>query len=209
LREAAVIFDLGGVLIDWNPRHLYRKLIADAAEMERFLAEICTREWHERQDAGGDAAAATETLVARFPAQEALIRAWYGRFHEMLAGPVPGSVEVLAALRDAGRALYAITNWPDHGFPPPADRFPFVAWFHDVVVSGRVGLMKPDPAIFRLALDRFGCAAEGTVYIDDNPPNVAAAQALGLTALHFRDAATLRADLRRLGFLAAETNYSG
>ncbi len=193
-----VIFDLGGVLIDWNPRHLYRKLIRDAAEMERFLAEVCTREWHERQDRGGDNDEATETLVGQHPEHESLIRAWYSRFDEMMR-PMPETEVVLRALQAADVPLFAITNWPAEPFPPPADRFGFVDSFRDVVVSGRVGCMKPDPAIFHLALDRFGVSAGETVFIDDNPPNVAGARALGINALHFRDAETLRAELAELG----------
>lgn len=196
----AVIFDLGGVLIDWNPRHLYRKLMPEEAEMERFLAEVCTRPWHEAQDAGGSAARATETLVAAHPQHETLIRAWYGRFAEMMH-PMPASQAILDELHDAGRPLFAITNWPADTFPPPADRFGFVSKFRDVVVSGAVRLMKPDPAIFRLALDRFGLQAAETVFIDDNPPNVAAARDLGLHGLHFRDAETLRRELTDIGLL--------
>lgn len=195
-----MIFDLGGVLIDWNPRHLYRKLIADTDMMERFLAEVCTRAWHEAQDAGGCATAATEALVAQHPVHETLIRAWYGRFAEMML-EMPDSLAVLEELDGRGRPLYAITNWPADTFPPPADRFGFVSRFRDVVVSGQVKLMKPDPAIFRLALDRFGLQAAATVFIDDNPPNVAAARALGVHGLHFTDAATLRRDLGDLGLL--------
>ncbi|MEQ9640046.1 MAG: HAD family phosphatase [Alphaproteobacteria bacterium] len=196
-----VIFDLGGVLIDWNPRHLYRKLISDPAEMERFLAEVCTREWHERQDRGGDNDEATATLIARHLAHETLIRAWYGRFAEMML-PMPETETILRALDSAGVPLFAITNWPAEPFPPPADRFGFIDVFRDVVVSGRVGCMKPDPAIFHLALERFAVDAGETVFIDDNPANAAAARDLGLHGLHFRDAATLREELADLGLPA-------
>ena len=201
MAPSAVIFDLGGVLIDWNPRHLYRKLIAEEPEMERFLAEVCTRDWHERQDAGGSAAAATEALVAAHPGHEAMIRAWYGRFGEMMH-PMPDTVAILDELHGAGAPLFAITNWPADTFPPPIERFGFVDRFRDIVVSGQVKLMKPDPAIFTLALDRFGLQPAESVFIDDNPSNVAAARDLGIHGLHFRDAAALRRELAELGMLA-------
>ena len=195
-----MIFDLGGVLIDWNPRHLYRKLIPDTAEMERFLAEVCTRAWHERQDAGGDNDEATETLVARHPEHEPLIRAWYSRFDEMMH-PMPETESVLRSLHNASVPLFAITNWPAAPFPPPADRFGFMDSFRDVVVSGRVGCMKPDPAIYAHVEADTGIAPERLFFIDDRLENIAAAARRGWQTHHFEGPRGLAVRLVREGLL--------
>jgi 2-haloacid dehalogenase len=202
-RPDTVVFDLGGVLIDWNPRHLYRKLFADEAAMERFLAEVCTAHWNERQDAGRPWAEAVAQLSAEHPAHASMIEAYWTRWAEMLGGPIAGTVAVLDALRGRGVRLYALTNWSQETFPLALERYPFLHDFEGIVVSGRERLVKPDPAIFRLLLSRFGIEAERAVYIDDAPRNVVAAGELGMRALQFRDPATLRGDLVALGLLDA------
>jgi 2-haloacid dehalogenase len=196
-----VVFDVGNVLIQWDPRHLYRKLIPDGAEMERFLAEVCTDAWNLEQDRGRSWAEAIAERVPLFPRHEALIRAYSERWHEMVPGEVPGSVALLEALRGRGVPLYAITNFSVEKFAEAQARFPFLRGFRDAVVSGTERLVKPDPAIYRLLLDRNGLEAERCLFIDDSEKNVRGAEAVGMRAHHFREAATLEAELRTLGLL--------
>ena len=201
-QRSIVIFDLGGVLIDWDPRHLYRKLFdGDHAAMERFLAEICTPAWNVEQDAGRTVAEATALLRAAHPHEAARIEAFYARFDEMMAGPIAGSVAILEALRRRGTALYGLTNFSAETYPLALRRFEFLAWFRFVLVSGEVGLIKPDPRIYRLLLERCGLSATDAVFIDDKPTNVAAAAALGFAGIHFTDPAALHRDLAALGLL--------
>jgi 2-haloacid dehalogenase len=204
-RWPVIVFDLGGVLIDWNPRHLYRKLFDDEAKMEWFLAEVCHAAWNEEQDRGRAFAAAIEEAAARHPDHRLLIAAYFERWDEMLAGPIEGSVRVLEELKDAGCELHALTNWSAETFPFARDRFAFLEWFEGILVSADVGLIKPDPAIFRLLLERIGREPAECVYIDDNARNVAAAAALGLDAIAFQGADQLHDDLTRRGLLAGRS----
>jgi 2-haloacid dehalogenase len=195
-----VVFDLGNVLINWDPRHLYRKLFgADHAAMERFLAEVCTAEWNERQDAGRPWEEGIAEAIARHPQHADLIRAFHLRWEEMLGGPMVESIAVLQELRSAGLRLLALTNWSQETFPIALERFEFLHWFEGILVSGREKLIKPDPAIFRLLVSRFAIDAARAVFIDDNLRNVLAAKQVGLHAIHFTGAPQLRAELRRLG----------
>jgi 2-haloacid dehalogenase len=200
-RGPVIVFDLGGVLIDWNPRHLYRKLFDDEAAMERFLAEVCHTAWNEEQDRGRTFAAAIEEAAARHPDQLPLIAAYFERWDEMMAGPIAGSVRVLEELKAAGYELHALTNWSAETFPFARDRFAFLDWFESILVSADVGLIKPDPAIFELLLERIGRSPSECTYIDDSVRNVAAAAALGLDAIHFESTDQLRDDLARRGFI--------
>ena len=197
-----VVFDVGNVLIRWDPRHLYRKLFAAEAEMERFLAEVCTDAWNLEQDRGRTWAEAIAERVPLFPQHEALIRAYSERWHEMVPGEVEGSVAILDGLRAAGVPLYAITNFSTEKFAEAQARFPFLRGFRDVVVSGVERLLKPDPAIYRVLLDRNGLEAGRCLFIDDSEKNVRGAEAVGMRAHHFRDAPTLAAALRELGLPA-------
>ncbi|MEX1204119.1 MAG: HAD family phosphatase [Dongiaceae bacterium] len=198
----AVVFDLGGVLIDWNPRHLYRKLFdGDAAAMERFLDTVCTPAWNEEQDAGRPFADAVALLVARHPEQGEMIAAYDRRWDEMLAGPIDGTVAILAELKARGTPLAALTNWSAEKFPVARRRFDFLAWFDAIVVSGEIGMRKPDPRIYRHLLESRGLDASGTLFIDDSAANVTAARALGMPALQFSAPPALRADLEALGLL--------
>jgi 2-haloacid dehalogenase len=191
----AVVFDLGGVLIDWDPRYLYRKLLADEAAVEEFLATVCTPEWNAEQDRGRPFAEGVAELVERHPAHAAAIAAYFDRWGEMLGGEIGGTVELLAELRAAGMPLYALTNWSAETFVIARERFELLSWFDGVVVSGEERMIKPDPAFFRLLLDRFGLAPEATFYVDDSEPNVAAASALGLDAVRFTGPEQLRREL--------------
>jgi 2-haloacid dehalogenase len=198
----AVVFDLGGVLIDWNPRHLYRQLFdGDEAAMERFLAEVTTQEWNAQQDAGRSWREAVDALVAIHPDWQDLIVAYDERWPEMLGGPIEGTVEILADLRRDGVRLVALSNWSAEKFPVARQRYEFLGWFEAIVVSGEVGLAKPDPRIFRHLLERTGLVAASIVFVDDSPANVAVATELGMRALLFRDPIALRRDLEALGLL--------
>jgi 2-haloacid dehalogenase len=200
--DQALVFDLGGVLIDWNPRHLYRKMFnGDEEAMERFLSEICTSEWNARQDAGRSFADATEELIARHPDQARLIRAFFERWPEMVAGAIEQTVEILAELKSAGRAVYALSNWSAETFPHARERFDFLNWFDFTVISGEIGLAKPNREVFDFLLEKTGRRAEECVFIDDSPANVAAARALGFDVIHFRSPEQLRDDLTGRGIL--------
>ena len=196
----AVVFDLGGVLIDWDPRYLYRKLLADEAAVEEFLATVCTPEWNAELDRGRPFAEGVAELVERHPEHAAAIAAYHERWPEMVAGDIPGTVEVLAELRAAGVPLYALTNWSAETFAITRGRFEFLEWFDGLLVSGEERVTKPDPAIFQLLLDRFGLDPTATVFVDDSEANVAAARRLGFDAIRFTGHEELRRELvaRRL-----------
>ena len=200
--EQAVVFDLGGVLIDWNPRYLYRKLLGDEAAVEAFLGQVCTPAWNERQDEGRPVAQATSEMCARFPEQAALIRAYYDRWEEMLGGPIEGTVEILEELFARGVPLYALSNWSAETFHHARARFEFLERFRGIVVSGEERLIKPDPRIFQLLFQRYSLAPPRAIFIDDVLRNVDAARALGMTALHFRSPDELRAELAARGLVA-------
>ena len=198
----AVVFDLGGVLLDWNPRHLYRRLFGEDVEgMERFLAEVVSPDWNARQDAGRSWDEATAEAIASHPGHAALIRAYSERWEEMLGEAFTDSVAILDELRDTGLRLFALTNWSQFTFPYALARYPFLRWFEDIVVSGREGVAKPDPSIFKLLLSRYRIEASRSVFIDDTPKNVQAASLLGFHAIHFCSALQLRRDLASLGLL--------
>ena len=196
-----VVFDLGGVLVDWDPRHLYRDLFDDPEEMESFLAEVTTAEWNAHQDAGRPWAEAVELLVAEHPERRELIEAFHRRWPEMLAGEIPGTVDVLAELRATGVRLVALSNWSAETFPLARERFDFLAWFEGIVISGHVGVNKPDRRIFEHLIAQFCIEPGAALFIDDSPANVEAASALGFCAIQFTDAIALRLELVRLGLL--------
>jgi len=198
----AVVFDLGGVLIDWNPRHLYRSVFdGDEAAMERFLAEVCTPEWNRGLDAGRSWSEAIAELTEQFPEHSEPIAAYRLRWDEMLGDAVEASVTILAELGERGVRRYALSNWSSETFPIARPRYPFLEWFDGIVISGDVGVTKPDPAIYRYLLDRFGLQPGATAFIDDAEANVAIAADLGMQAIRFEDGPGLRRDLVRLGLL--------
>ena len=197
-----VVFDIGGVLIDWDPRHLYRKLFPeDEPAMEHFLANVCTHEWNRGQDAGRSFAEGAHLLKLQHPDKAELIDAYGIRFDEMMPGPIAGTVEILAELRDRGTALYALSNFSAETFPPTLKRFDFLRWFGGMVISGEVGVIKPDPRIYEILLARFAIDPHRAVYIDDVAANAAAARAFGIHGIHFTTPCTLREELIRLGLL--------
>jgi 2-haloacid dehalogenase len=203
-RPEHVIFDLGGVLIDWNPRYLYRRMFdGDDAAMERFLAEVCTPEWNLSLDAGRPFARAVSELVAAHPAERHRIEAYHRRWLEMVAGPIAPTVAVLDELAAAEVPLWALTNWSAETFAlvrrDPA--YAFLERFRTIFVSGELQLIKPDPLIYRHVLAVIDAPGDNCLFIDDAPKNVAGAVAVGMRAHRFTDAMTLRAELAGLGLL--------
>ncbi|PQV45421.1 HAD family hydrolase [Paraburkholderia sp. BL21I4N1] len=200
----AVVFDFGGVLIDWSPEYLYRKLIPDETERRWFLTHVCSMDWVIRQDGGQPIAEATDELIAKFPDHEALIRAFYERWHEMVAGVLEQGVALMEKLEAAEVPLFGLTNWSAETFPYAWEHYPVLRRFRDVVVSGRVGLAKPDPAIFAAMLERIYAQMPGIepgelVFIDDNLKNADAATALGWHGVHHTSVEQTEAELRELG----------
>ena len=193
------MFDLGGVLVDWDPRYLFRQLLPDDATVEWFLAEVCTADWNAAQDAGRSWEAAVAEASARFPDQAEYVAAYHERWTDTVAGQFDGTVEVLAGLRAAGAGLFALTNWSAEKFDLTFPRFEWLSWFDGIVVSGRERLVKPDRRIYRVLLDRYRLQPARTVYVDDVLVNVDAARELGMISLHFTGPDQLRADLGRLG----------
>jgi len=196
----AVAFDLGGVLIHWDPRLLYRKLLPSEDAVERFLASVCTSEWNERMDAGLPLPDGIAERIERFPHHEPLIRAYGARFAEMML-PMHGSLAVLEALAARGTKLYALSNWAAETFENTRHLFPFLERFDGIVISGQIGLAKPDPRIFAHLLDAHRLEAEAVLFVDDRATNVDAARTVGIDAVLFESATGLRTDLVRRGLL--------
>jgi 2-haloacid dehalogenase len=197
-----VVFDLGGVLIDWDPRYLYRKLFnGDEPAIEHFLSTVCTHEWNRAQDTGRSFAEGARLLKRQHPDKAELIDAYGARFDEMIAGPIAGTVEILAELRDRGAPLYGLTNWSAETYPLALKRFEFLTWFRGILVSGEVGATKPDPRIYALMLARFAIDPQRAVYIDDNAANAEAARRFGIHGIHFTTPEALREELVRLALL--------
>ncbi|MGA0415515.1 MAG: HAD family hydrolase [Flavobacteriaceae bacterium] len=192
-----IIFDLGGVLIDWSPEYVYLDVFkGDRKKMQWFFDEICTFDWNENQDAGYSLAQATEDRVALFPKYEDWIRMYYGRWEEMLGGPINESVLLLKLLiNDPRYRVVALTNWSHETFPIALQRFDFLHWFEGIVVSGEEQTRKPFSEIYQTTLKRFDLIAEESLFIDDNLRNVKAAEALGIQGYHFKSPELLNAFL--------------
>jgi 2-haloacid dehalogenase len=200
----AVVFDVGNVLIDWDPRFLYRKLFGgDETAMEWFLANVCTNAWNEQMDAGKLFAEAVAELKATWPDHATHIEAFDTRWTEMLAAPNHDTLAIVRALRGAGYALYALTNFSAEKLAVTRAMYPLFDDFDGMVVSAEERCIKPDPKIYRILVTRYGLAPERCVYIDDRPVNVDAARDIGFIGLVYRDADTLRKDLRGLGVALA------
>lgn len=195
-----VVFDIGGVLLDWDPRQLYRRLVPDEDQLEWFLANVCTLGWNLTLDAGRSFDEACDELAAAHPEHAELVHAWK-RQAEMVAGEVPGTGELVRRLRERGVPLYLLTNMPADVFDERVATYEVLQGFDGAVVSGRERVVKPSPAIFHLVIGRYGLQATETLFIDDSQPNVEAAEAVGMAVHHFRDAARLESALRELGLL--------
>jgi 2-haloacid dehalogenase len=196
-----IIFDLGMVLIAWDPRHVYRSVFKDEAKMEWFLSNICTNAWNLEQDRGRKFSEAVATLAQQHPEYAAEIAAYDVRWAEMVPGAISGSVDILETLHSKGVPLYAITNWNQDKFRETKLRFPFLNLFRDIVVSGDEKLIKPDLTIYELCLKRNKLVAADCLFIDDSEKNVRGAEAVGMKAHHFTSPEKLKAELKQLGVL--------
>jgi 2-haloacid dehalogenase len=197
-----IIFDLGGVLIDWNPLYVFNDLIPDEERRAYFFEEVCPMHWNERQDAGTLIALATEERIALFPDWEHEIRAYYGRWVEMLGDANQGTVEILRKLIDSpDYRVYALTNWSAETFPiaKAIERFHFLHWFEGTLVSGEEFLLKPQPEIYEAILSRYDIDREKAIFIDDNIKNVIGSKAVGLDAIHFQSPEQLAEELKSKG----------
>lgn len=190
-----IIFDFGGVLVDWNPRYLYRKIFTDEQEMEYFLTYVCEPEWNAQLDAGLPFAEGTACLKRRFPQYAEQIAAYFTRWNEMMGGAVPGTHEIVFELKKKGYKVYGLTNWSAETLPLAKARFNVFAALDGMVVSGEEKLIKPDPRLYQILLTRFQLRAENCVFIDDNPVNISAARALGIDGIRFENAAQVRREL--------------
>ncbi len=191
-----IIFDFGGVLIGWNPKHVFRKVFNTEEEVEWFLNNVCTMEWNEQQDGGKLIADAEKELTQKFPEWEKHIKTYYERWHEMLTGPIYKTVDILQNLeRSANYNLFGLTNWSAELFPYAKKHYHFLNGFRDIIVSGEVKLKKPDPAIYHLALSRFNVKGEETIFIDDNLRNIESAERQGIHVIHFSSPNQLRSEL--------------
>lgn len=203
-QPTAVIFDVGKVLFDWEPRYLYERLIGDDQALAAFLANVVTKEWHFQHDAGRPFAETSAELSVLYPEHRDLIAAWGPRFNETIGQPIPGMADIAAELDSAGVPLFAITNFSGEFWPPfMAEHSALFDRFQSIVVSGDEKLVKPDPAIYELALARFGLEPEQAVFVDDNADNIDAANAFGIHGVLFTDAPAFRRALVNYGLLPA------
>jgi 2-haloacid dehalogenase len=198
-----IIFDLGGVLVDWNPNYVFHDTYFENTEKRKhFFEKICTSDWNEEQDAGRSYVEATQELVAKFPEWEQQIRDYYGRWSEMLKAPIPATVEIFRKLKDGGKfKLYALTNWHAGLFDIALTRYGFLHWFDGRVVSGEEKTRKPFPEFYQRLLTRYHVKPEEAIFIDDNLRNVKAAEELGIRSIHFTSAVELEKELERLNLL--------
>jgi 2-haloacid dehalogenase len=187
----AVVFDLGGVVLDWDPLHLYEKVFADPEDARRFLAEVCTLEWHAQHDLGTPMDETIPALCAEHPHHADAIRAWRERYIEMIDGTIDGMTELIEHLASSGVPMYALTNMPAEVWPELVEAYPIVLAFDGVVVSGEEFIVKPDPKLFQLLAERFDLAPNRTVFVDDSPRNVDSAWTLGFRAVRFESASQL------------------
>lgn len=198
-----IIFDLGGVLLDWNPKYVFTDTYFDSSEKrDYFFNNICTNDWNEEQDAGRSIVDATQMLVTRFPEWEVPIRDYYGRWTEMLRGPIHETVEIFRDLKDSGKyKTYALTNWQGDLFHVALVRYNFLHWFDGRVVSGDEKTRKPFPEFYHRLLDRYSVTPQKALFIDDNLRNVKAAEELGINSIHFQSPAQLKTELKKLNML--------
>lgn len=197
----AIIFDLGGVLIDWNPRYVYRTIFESEEKVEWFLQHICTMDWNEKQDEGYPIAKAVEEKVTQFPEWEKEIRAYYDRWTEMLGGPISESVDIFKKLKEeADLKFYALTNWSAELFPIALERYDFLHWFDGRVVSGEEKIRKPFPEIYQQLLQRYDVKPSEALFIDDSLRNVKGAEAVGIKSIHFQNPFQLENELTKYYF---------
>ena len=194
----SIVFDFGGVLLDWNPRNLYRQFFSDPDEIDRFLSEINFPEWNLQQDKGRPFSQGIAELSAKFPHYSQLIRAYSENWGDSIVGPIAGTVGILQRLKNAGYALYGLSNWSSETFPIAYEKYDFFKLFDGIVISGEVKLLKPDPAIFEIILKMIKRPAVECLLIDDSEANIAAAQKLGFAVIHFKTPEQLEIELEKL-----------
>jgi 2-haloacid dehalogenase len=197
----AIVFDFGGVLLDWNPRHVYRRFFDDPQQIDAFLAEIGFAEWNSQQDGGRPFAEGVRELSSRFPQHARLIRAYHEYWEDSVSGPIPGSVDILRELKTAGYPVYGLSNWSAETFPLAYRKYDVFQLLDGYIISGDVGLVKPDPRIFQLVVQKFGVPAHSCLLIDDSAQNIETATTAGFQTVLFRSPEDLRAELRHLGVL--------
>ena len=193
-----IIFDFGAVLVDWNPHYLLDDVFGSHEKAQWFLNNVCTSEWNSQMDGGKPFAQGVAELTEQFPQWEAEIRLYHTGWEKMMGSQIPGMEDLLKELKASGHRIFGLTNWSSETFYKIEGRYPIFSLLDGKVVSGDVGLLKPDPAIYRLLMDRFGLSPENCVFIDDNPANVHGAEAVGIRAIQFTSAAALRCDLAAL-----------
>lgn len=197
----AIIFDFGGVLLEWDPHRLFRPYFTDAQEMERFLAEINFQDWNLEQDKGRPFSKAVAELSAKFPQYSHLIRAYHEKWDESIVGQIQGTVNILHDLDKRGFPLYGLSNWSHETFSLIRTKYPFFDLFKDIIISGAVKIIKPDPRIFLIALDRIGYPANECLLIDDSTTNVVTAQRMGWNTIQFHSPQQLEQEVRQFGLL--------
>jgi 2-haloacid dehalogenase len=190
-----IVFDLGGVLLDWDPRHLYRKLFSDEKELEYFLTEICTPSWNAQMDASKPFQEAIDELIPCYPAYAEQIQAYFTRWKEMMGGAYPDVVDILRELKSQGWPLAALSNWSTETFPRVKEDYEFLEWFDPLILSGELGVAKPDPAIFQHLLQELEVKPQVCLFIDDSFENIREADRQGFDTIHFKSPALLREEL--------------
>ena len=197
----SVVFDLGNVLIDWDPRYLYRKLFQTEGEVEWFLENICDHDWNLKHDSGQLFSKGILEKSQKHPKYSELINAWFQHWEEMLGGPIDESVKVLFELKEKGVLLYILSNWSAETYPIAEERFDFLSWFDGKIISGEEGIVKPDLEIYKLLIKRYDLNPYQTVFIDDKEENIKSAELLGIHGIHFQNCSKLRKDLQKLKLL--------
>jgi 2-haloacid dehalogenase len=195
-----IIYDLGGVLIDWNPMYVYKNYFQNEADRNFFFEQICTSDWNEEQDAGRTIEEANKILITKFPEWEQAIKDYYGRWTEMIKGSISESVDLLEEIKASGTyKLYALTNWSAETFPYALSRFEFLSWFDGILVSGEEKTRKPYDTFYLKLIEKYSIEKEKAVFIDDNLRNIEAARKLDIKSIHFKDAMSLRKNLITMG----------
>ena len=204
MKISSIIFDLGGVLIDWNPNYVFDKMFTDEEKKKHFFENICTPDWNEKQDAGRTIKEATDELLVKHPEWKEYIEAYYGKWEEMLGGPIQASVEIFKQLKDSGKyKIYALTNWSAETFPIALKLYDFLHWFDGRIVSGEEKMRKPFPEFYRLILQRFNLIPSETIFIDDSLRNIKGAQEAGIHTIAFNSPQQLKEDLVKIGLMEA------
>lgn len=197
----AIIFDFGGVLLQWDPHKLYHRFFAQAGQIDQFLAEINFPSWNAEQDRGRPFAEGISELSGQFPQYAHLIRAYYDYWEDSIVGSIPGTVEILRELKEAGYSLYGLSNWSAETYPRVRHKYDFFNLFEQIILSGDVKLIKPDPAIFNLALQKIGCSARECLLIDDSEANIITGKQMGFTTILFSSSEQLRIELHQMNVL--------